>query len=340
MLRLLFAIFLLSGCSLGVKKSGGDKNYIYDVHSDYLQRDLERMSPSIITTMVREPSQGQLSELFSKDQRPIKNVGIFVFESIIQPSRSGLSGSDLIYLTAQGKQLLAEKLLKVWDESFPILGKNELNYLKSQKLKKSKTFTTDGMNVSTYILGKRNSVQPDDIFYIEKGKNIETATVINPRKMRDFSLALVPASELMAGPKFSEHAKHTLNQVAKELGLDAMIIIQNKISWTASQIDKRSGDVLNEEAKIGIEATIAVPYSEYEERLRKLGGDRNLPQETLSYRFYKADVSIPVYISVEKENQNFSHIESELLKPILKTYNDLTQMVQLRIISDLKLTHK
>jgi hypothetical protein len=339
MLRFFIGLFLLSSCSLGVIKSGGDRTYVYDVFSEYSVDDLKELSPQMVATMSRDPQKGKLNDLFSKKQAPIKRVGILVFESELQPTRGGLSNDDKVFLSEQGKQLLTEKLLSVWEQSLPILGEG-IEYVKVSKIKKSKAFKEDGSDVEDYIKSKRDALAPDDIFYLQPGKTTATATILNPRGMRDLSLALVPASDLMAGPKFSEHAKHTLNEVAKELKLDAMFIIMNRIHWTASHIDKHSGEIIPEEVVIKLEASTLIPLAAYRERMAVLGETRDIPSTTIAYRSYEATLKIPVLISVPVEDQNFDYIEKELLAPTLKTYNDLSQMLQMRIVEDIKLTHK
>lgn len=339
MLRFLIGLLFLSSCSLGVVKSGGDRTYVYDVHSEYSVTDLINLSPEVVTTLSRDPQEGKLEELFSKKQAPIKRVGILVFESVIQPTRGGLSNEDKIFLSEQGKQLLTEKLLTIWEQSFPILGK-EIEYVKVAKIKTSKSFMADGMDVEDYIKSKRNALATDDIFYLPSGKKTAIQTVMSPRGMRDFSLALVPAGELMAGPKFSEHAKHTLNQVAKEMKLDAMFIVMSKIHWTASRVDKHSGEIMPEEVVIKLEASTLISLSQYRERLSKIGIKNNVPKTSVAFRSYESTLKIPVYISVQKELETFEYIEEELLDPTLKTYNDLTQMLQMRMIEDIKTTHK
>lgn len=339
MFRLLISLVFISSCSLGVVKTGGDRGYAYDVFSDYSQDDLYELSPQIITTMSRDPYKGKLEELFSKNQKPIKRVGILVFESELQPTRSGLATEDKIFLSEQGKQLLTERLLSVWEQSFPILGEG-IEYVKVSKIKISKAFKANGSDVEDYIKSKRIALAPDDIFFLPAGKKTAMPTILNPRGMRDLSLALVPASELMAGPKFSEHAKHALNEVAKELNLDAMFVIMNKIHWTASRIDKHSGEFIPEQVWIKLEASTLIPLSSYHERMHRIGETRDLPNTTIAYRSYETALNIPVLISVPEELQNFDYIEKELLAPTLKTYNDLSQMLQIRMIEDIKKTHE
>jgi hypothetical protein len=334
----MIGLILLSSCSLGTVKSGGDKAYVYDVFSEYSIDDLKELSPQVVTTLSRNPQKGKLDDLFSKKQLPIKRVGILVFESEIQPTRSGLSDENKIFLSEQGKQLLTEKLLSVWEQSFPILGEG-IELIKVSKIKKSKAFKLDGLDVEDYIKTQRHSLAPDDIFYLPKGKKTTMATILNPRGMRDLSMALVPASEMMAGPKFSEHAKHTLNEVAKELKLDGMFVVMNRIHWTASHVDKHSGAIIPEEVVITLEASTLIPLSNYRERMNNLGEIRDVPNTTIAYRTYESTLKIPVLISVQEELQTFDTIEKELLVPTLKTYNDLSQMLQMRIVEDIKRTH-
>lgn len=334
----LILLFLLVSCSLGVTRTGGERSYIYDVFSDYQLEDLKQLAPEIVTTSHRDPSKGKLDDLFSKKQPPLKRVGILVFESIIQPTRGGLAKEDKIYLSAHGKQLLTEKLLSMWDQSFPLLA-NEVVYIPSRKIKKSKTLPQYGLQVTDHVKSQRHALAPDDIFYTPPGKEVSMVTTLNPRGMRDLSLALVPASELMQGPKFSEHMKHAVNDLSRELDLDAVLIVMSELSWSASRIDKHSGEIIPEEVKVGLKVTTLIPFTSYHQRLQTLGEKRDLPKQSIAYRTYEALLKIPVLISVPEADQRFEHIEQELLNPMLKAYNDLMQMTELQIINDLKKTH-
>lgn len=337
MFRALVGLILLSSCSFGVVKTGGERSYVYDVLSDYTTEDLAKMAPQTVVTSHRAPPKGQLEKLFSKEMPALKRVGILVFESQIQPTRSGLSAHNKIYLSEQGKQLLTEKLLSVWEQSFPILGP-EVVYVPTSKIKKAKALSQYGATVTDYVQAKRDALAPDDIFFLPPGKNTTTATILNPRGMRDLSLALVPAAELMLGPKFSEHMKHAVNEVAKELKLDAVLVMMNEISWTASHIDKHSGEIIPEEVKIKILSSTLIPLSQYHTRLAMLGEKRDMPSTTVAFRTYEAELKIPVLLSVSPEEQTFQHIEEELLAPALKGYKDLSQMVLMRTVEDIKST--
>jgi hypothetical protein len=336
MLRLLAGLLILASCSMGAVKSGGEKPYVYDVRSEYTSEDLIELAPKVITTSQRDPSKGKLDTLFGKNQKPLKRIGIIVFETQLQSTREGLSRGNLIYMSEQGKQIMTENLLRMWEMSERVLTP-DLDYVPTYKMKKSRKFYEYGLAEDDFVKAKRTNYAPDDIFYIESGRKITTTTIVNPRGMRDMSFMLVPAYELMGGPKWSEHNKHFVNDVAKELNLDAVLLIMSEIEWTAAHKDKFKDDFVPEEATIKIKASTLIPLSSYHERLEKIGSTEK-PGLTLCYRSYESEMKIPVFISVPQELKNFDTIEHELISPVMKTYKDLSQMTLLRITEDLKKT--
>lgn len=318
-------------------KSGGEKVYTYDGKSNYTIAKLKELAPDVVVTSHRDPPVGTLQNLFDPKLPDLKRVGIVIFETAIQPTRGGLASEDRIFLSEQGKQLLTEGLLSVWEQSFPILSP-ETDFVTTSKIKKAKSFSQYGVAQEDYVKSKRSALEPDDIFFLEKGRKTAIATTLNPRGMRDLSFVLVPATELMAGPKWSEQNKHYLNDVTKELKLDAVIIVMSELNWTSSHIDKHSGEAIPEAINVKITSSTLLPLSLYHQRLESIGS-KELPGVTLCYRSYEAKTSLPVKISVEAEDQNFDTIENELLSPMLKTYKDLSQMTIMKISEDLKKTY-
>ena len=294
MLRSIFFLLITLSCSMNTIKSGGERSYVYDAQSLYTRADLSDLSNQVVETSKRDPHIGKLDNLFSKKQAPLKRIGIIVFESEIQPTRGGLAGNNLIYVSESGKQILTESFLNIWEQSLKILAP-ELDYVSTHEIKKAKTFHQYGLPEENFVKTQRTSLAPDDMFYLESGKKTTSTTVVNPRGMRDVSFLLVPATKLMGGPKWSEHNKHFLNDVAKNLKLDAAIIVMSEISWTAAHTDKHSGEFIPEEANLKIKASTLVPLFRYHERLEKLHINEK-PNITLAYRAYEAKMSIPVFI--------------------------------------------
>lgn len=336
MLRLILVLPFLTSCSMGTIKSGGERKYLYDVHSDYTSENLRELYPQVVVTSVREPKVGKLEDLFGKGQKPLKRVGIVIFESLIQPTRGGLAGNDQVYLSESGKQLLTEKLLSVWEEVFGIVAP-QLDYVSLNTVKTSPSFTKYGLAEKDYVHSDRAALAPDDIFFLESGRKTTMTSLVNPRGSRDMSFVLVPATELMSGPKWSEHQKHFLNDLSKELKLDALIIVMSELSWTSAHTDKHSGVVFPEEMIVKIKASTLVPLHSYRERLEKLKV-KDAPSVTLAYRTYEAEIRNPIFISVPEEQKNFATIETEILSPLLKTYKDLSIMTIMKLSDDLKKT--
>lgn len=334
MLRLFIGLVILSSCSMGTIKSGGEETFSYDPKTDYSSSDLRDLSSKIVTTLKREPPVGKLRELFHKNQKPLKRVGIIIFESEIQPTRSGLSGKNEIYLSEQGKQILTENFLSIWEQSFQVLGK-EIEFVKTAKFKSAASFSKYGNLQEDFVKTKRSTVAPDDIFFLESGKKTTTSTVLNPRGMRDVSFVLVPAYDLMGGPKWSEHNKHFINDVSKELSLDAVIIVMSQVSWTSAHTDKHSGEHFEESLNLKLLSSVLIPLHSYHERLSKLSVS-DLPGVNLCYRSYESQLKIPVKITYPSEKKVFTSIENELLLPLFKSYKDLTQMTVLQMSQDMK----
>jgi hypothetical protein len=337
MFRSIIGLFLLASCSMGEVKTGGEKTYVYNPKTEYFHEELKELSREVIETSVRQPPKGKLEELFSKNRPPLKRVGIIVFETLIQPTRDGLAGEDKIYLSEAGKQLLTEKLFSIWNQGFPLIAPH-INYVNSSHIKDSKSLSQFGLEVEDHLKTNRAVMAPDDIFYLPKGKKTPIATVMNPRGMRDLSFMLVPAYDLMKGPKWSEHNKHYVNAMMRELDLDAALIVMSELSWTSSRMEKNSGEHIPEEMNVKISSTVLVSAEKYRERLEKLGKKDNV-NVTLAYRSFEGELKAPVNMNYSEESFSYELIIKEILNPAVKTYRDLSIMMMERINEELKKTH-
>lgn len=336
MLRIFIGLVFLASCSTKVVKTGGEGVYTYDAGRDYSVDELKSLAPQVVEITRRDPPEGKLDALFGKGRKPLKRFGILIFETQIQPSRGGLASEDRVFLSEQGKQLLTERMLKVWEESITTLAP-DLDYLTSVRLKKAKAFHQFGLSENDYVRAKRTSLAHDDIFFLPKGAKTATTTTLNPRGMRDMSLAFVPAVELMGGPKWSEQHKQFVNEVMKELKLDAVVIVMSEASWTAARIDKHSGEPVPEEIKLRVAASTLTSLSDYRERALQIGL-KDVPGINVCYRAYEGKIRIPARISVPESEQSFETIEKEVLNPMLSAYKDLTIMTVEQLTGDLRKT--
>ncbi len=337
MLRILLGIVLLTSCSLGTKKTGGQHRYRYEPDFDYGLEDLQALAPGVVTMEKRDPPVGTLDKLFDKKMPDIKRIGIVVFESEVQGTRTGLSGVDLIYPNEQGKQLITEKFFTVWDEGITFIAP-DLTYVPSSEIKASKALSQYGLEVTDYVKTDRIAIESDDIQWLPPGKATPLFTIMNPRGMRDISFMLVPASELMGGPKWSEHNKIFLNDIANELKLDAVFVIMSEVSWTAAHKDKFTNENIPEEIVLKLKGTTLIPFGNYHERLKELK-ENNRPIINVAYRYHEGKLKVPVSISVPQEEQNFETVENRLLNPMFKAYRDLTFMMIDRMAEEIRKTH-
>jgi hypothetical protein len=337
MLRLLLGLIFLTSCSLGTKSSGGKHRYRYEPDFDYAIEDLRELSAGIVSMEKRDPRVGKVDELFSAKLPDIKRIGIVVFESNIQPTRTGLSDKDLIYPTEQGKQLMTEKFLSLWEEGMSLVSP-DLDYVSTEKVKQTKALPQYGLEVTDYIKTERSGLASDDIVWLPSGKKTAMYTIMNPRGMRDLSFMLVPAAELMGGPKWSEQNKIFLNDICKELKLDAVLVIMSEVSWKAAGKDKFTNENHAEEMTLKIKATTLVPFGKYHERLAILK-ERQRPVINVAYRYHEGQLKIPIQISIPEEEKNFGEIEKRLVAPLFKAYRDLTLMMIDRISGEIRKTH-
>ncbi len=332
---ILGAIFLTS-CTLGTKKNGGKHRYRYEPDFEYTLEDLHELSSSVVVMEKRDPRVGTLDKLFAKGMPPIGRIGIVVFESEIQGTRSGLSENDKIYPSEQGKQLITEKFLGLWEEGMPLLA-SDLDYVPTSDIKKTKAINHYGLSVTDYIKTDRTKIEQDDIQWLGPGKTTPLFTIMNPRDMRDLSFLLVPASELMSGPKWSEHNKTFLNDICRELKLDAVMILMSEVSWTAEGKDKFTKENIPEVLSLEIKATTLIPSHRYQERLALIK-EREEQVMNVAFRYHEGQLKIPITISIPEKEKSFEQIESRLLNPMFKAYRDLSFMMIDRMAEEIRKT--
>lgn len=335
MLRIFFILLLLASCSQ-ITKKGGSRSYQYDAASEHTVEELQHFAPLVVSVEKRNPPSGKLEDLFDTKLPDIKRIGIVIFETSIQSTRSGLSGQDKIYVSEQGKQLMTEKIHSIWEEILSL--NSSLDYVPSSKIKDTKAISAFGLKVPDYIQSQKQSFDSGDLMFLESGKKSPMTTIMNPRGMQDLSFVLVPATELMGGPKWSEHNKHFLNDIVKELNLDAAIIVYSDLHWTAAHKEKHSGENIPEELTVNIKASTLLPFTKYHERL-KLIGNNDRPNVTLCYRTHTTKLTLPISITLPPEQMNFETIQRSLIDPLFKVYRDAAAMTAFSMMEELQKTH-
>ncbi|MFA5583285.1 MAG: hypothetical protein WDA09_03645 [Bacteriovoracaceae bacterium] len=333
MLRIFF-LLLLTSCTLGSSKYGGKRVYQYDPQQTYDSSDLSKISRDVVTSYQRDPRQLTWKEAFPS-KNPIRSTSTLSFETIIQPTRSGISGSDKVYLSPKGKQLLTEKLLSVWEEAYTTVVNNEMNYFPMRKLFDDFKFHSQyGTGVKSYGGSFQEGLAKDDIFVMERGKRLSALALFQPHFSRDLSLLLVPGYQLFGGPRGNDYQKYYVAEAIEKFELDALYVIMVEIDWQATREDKITKKSIHQKAVIKFKITPILSYKIIEERLKDL--DRNIPSNlpNLNWASYEASVDVPIDLDAITKESSFEEIDSLLLRPIFKSYADMCVMVAQRLYRD------
>lgn len=161
----LVSLFSFSFCSHHEKITGGQRPYLYDVNNHYNLNDLKQLSPLIVQTKMRNPREGQIKDLFSRDQDDLRRIGFLVFETSLQPTPSGLAKDDLFYLSKNGQTKLTQQFLKIWEESFSLLGRGEVFLMTFKEM-------SNGIPKNYPVKALTEELNDSDIFYLKKGKKV------------------------------------------------------------------------------------------------------------------------------------------------------------------------
>lgn len=335
MLRILF-LLVLTSCTLGSSQFGGKKTYHYDSSSQYDSEELSNISRDLVSSFQRNPRQIDWARVFNH-KYPIKSVSTFTFESIIQPTRAAIAGFDKVYLSPKGKQLLTERLLRVWEEAFSTVTSSALSYVPMEKIYSDLDLHSKyGLEVKDYGAGLQEGLETDDVFFKERGKSLSSLSLFQPSFSRDLSILLVPAYQLFGGPRGNEFQKYYVAETMEMFQLDALFSVMAEIDWQASRVDKITQQSVHQKAMIKLKVTPIVSYKEFARRLEEQGVKVEANMPNLNWGAYESAIEIPVELDKISKDSSLEEIESLLLRPILKTYTDICVMMAHRIHLDFK----
>ncbi len=222
-MKFLWCLMLLVSCAHKITSDGGQEKFSHDAFEALTPETFSMYSQSIIKREQRNPDGVTLEAMAKSPAGAIRKVGIVIFESELQASRSGLATDRNVYLSPRGKQLLTEELYQHLREELERLGGAEWVGIKA--LKKSKNYQTAGSAMSDYILSKKYQLTDADVFWKKTGERIPEASLLSPRNFQDVSLLLVPATDIMGGAKPNQHHHHWVNDLCGELVMDAILLV-------------------------------------------------------------------------------------------------------------------
>jgi len=335
----LILLTLLISCAHKVTTDGGEGKYDPSMYETLAPSDLLTYAQTVVKREQRNPDDVTLAQIRRSPRGEIRRVGLVVFESEIQPSRSGIASDRNVYLSVRGKQLLTEEFWRHWDQQLRTLTGSGVEWVRRKDLAQSQAYRSAGSIAENYYLTWHAALTDEDVFWREPGKKIPEESLLLPSGMQDLSMVLVPAMDLMGGPKPGQHQHHWMNDLCKELKLDAVVIVHVGAEWRRGAVDKRTQEKIPEEVRIKLRATTMYPWSTYHAVGESLG-KTNLRKINVPLGHYEVSAAIPLQITISPEGESFASAMSNVIGPVRTHIKRLGGLVQERVTSDIHQTLK
>ncbi len=335
MKTLLLPLLFLLGCAQ-VRTDGGQNSFDVATYRALGADERPTYAQTVVRREERDPEGMTIQRLRAAPQGRLKRLALVLLESEVQVTRSGLaaSGSN-VYLSPRGKQMIAEEVWSAWDrrlrEESAAMG---VEWLERKALLRSPAFRRYGKIEPDLILDPRLPLGSGDVFWKNGGEKLGMESFMLPARYQDVSILFIPAGEMLIGTKAVEHQKHWVNDLCRELKLDAVLVVGHQASWTAGGKDKRSGEEIPEEMRVAQQAVLLYPFTTYQEVGRDLG-KRELPKKSIPLASYSAQVKFPVRVSVPETERTFTTIQDNVLAPLRAANEGMADLMVQRILADL-----
>ncbi|MBY0516981.1 MAG: hypothetical protein K2P81_08745 [Bacteriovoracaceae bacterium] len=335
----LCALMFFYSCAHKIIADGGQAPFEKEKYEQLSPSDLATYAQTVVKKEQRDPDSMSLKEFTKTSEGEIRKIGLLIVESEIQPSRSGLATERSVYLSPRGKQLLTEELYHSFFQHLKALSpKKTLHFLKSADLFLSSSYRSAGSPSNDYILATNAHLTGEDVFWRLPGKNIPEATILTPRGFQDMSMIMIPAYDLIGGAKPNQHQFHWVNDVCKEMGLDAIVVLHMDASWTRGSIDKRSKEVIPEEMKMSLRGSVIYPWGKFHQAV-EAKGEKSLSKLNIPLAAYSIETRFPITLTVEESAETFESAENNIINPLRATFTSFASLMSSRMMTDILATH-
>lgn len=334
-----FILLSLMSCAHQIVSDGGQVEFDYDVYKNMAPEERLTYAHTIVKRERRNPEGVDLDKLHEYKFTKIRRVGVVLFETQIKPSRSGLASDRNIYLSETGKQNLTESFYRYFDYELKKLSRTmALDWIQKEELEASKAFRSYGSIYKDFMMNRSKKLNDLDVFWKKGGEKIPETSLVMPANMQDVSLMYVPSYELLGGAKPSQHQHHWINEICKELKLDALVVVSVSADWNRGAVDKRSKEHIPEVMKINVEATTLYPWSTHHKilALQKNSSNQKLNMPLASY---STKVSLPVKITLDENEESFENAMKNVIYPLSVHTESLLSLVAQRMIADIYQTY-
>ncbi len=338
-MKYLFCLLLVASCAHKVTTDGGQASFDPAVFESLSPQDITTYAQTVVKRETRDPDGVKLDDFRKHPAGQIRRAALVVFETELQPSRSGLATDRNVYLSAKGKQILTEQLWDYFNNELNRISEETVTWVSPRKIKASKVFASGGFTVPDYIIKRPSYLNEEELFWRQPGQKIPEESLLQPANYRDVGLLLVPAIDLLGGAKPSQHQHHWVNDLAKELEVDAVVVVFLGAEWRRGGVDKRSQEVIPEEMKVRAQASVLYPWGRYHQVGEALG-KTNLPKLNVPLASYNVKASFPVTISVPENEETTNKAREMVVVPMRRTLNRLSSLMIERMLTDIRQTHQ
>ncbi len=334
-----FLFSLVMSCAHQVVQDGGQVEFDYDAYKNMAPEERLTYAQTIVKRERRNPEGVDLEKINTYPQTKIKKIGVVLFETQIKPSRSGLASDRNIYLSESGKQALTESFYRTFEFELKKLSRTmALEWMSKDDLEASRAFRSYGSIFRDYMLNRSKKISDLDVFWKKGGEKIPETSLILPANMQDVSLLYVPAYELMGGAKSSQHQHHWVNDMCKELGLDAVVVVAVSADWNRGGVDKRSQAVITEKMEIKVESTILYPWSTHHSILASQKKSTT-QKRNMVLAAYSSQAAFPVKITLDPSEETFETAMKNIIFPLNVYTESLLSLMAQRMVADIYQTY-
>jgi len=332
-------LFLFLACSAHERKIGGEEVY---KGQPITAENKTEFADKTVRTLFRDSPKGFQAKAYHPPLGSMKRIGFMFFETIIQPTRDGLSHEQNYFFTNHAKQLITEDLYKRWLKRLEKINPAIKFVQVDTDFVNNKTYTAYTEDFIDYSSKLGESLLPEDIQFLEKGKMTSMNNLMMPRKFKDLSLMSAPLANFLGDTKPSDYHKYWINDVATELNLDAILLVYSEVEWNKAAPNALDPKKMNPEgAQIKIESTISIPYKRFQKILSENGFSAEVNPGTTAFRKYESKAFLDLKIQKPLEGQKSKDaFYSFIGDNVFTSYETMTDLIATKMEKDLLETLK
>lgn len=340
---------------------GSDKHLTYNhaIHSQLQGEERMKVANQLIQvdTKIKKMYYPDPDKVFLAPGGSLKTIGLVMFDADIMNAHGGKTPSCCanLYPLPAVQQILSERMLESWEKALTKFATSGITLIPTDKIAKSASYQKNGKAVKDFPNDKETSVfqKMDQALGFENvkysfwavpgGKKAPDTGLAIPRGLRSFSVnAGTGATAFLRGNGAP------IKEIGLENGLDVAILVNSTFTWESDPKQSISTN-LKGTAKMTISASLNVPNGRWEEAVKAtkqktVGVAMNPAFRAYSITF-EDKVSIPYDPAAQQANAKCcrdglgDEADRDLFIPMLAEYDQVVDMMVMKMVADLRSTH-